>query len=91
MEKLFIPESCVMESQSMVIRNEGDVEIINKLIPAAIYSTKGSILYRNSSSSVMFRDICAERGHVELETGSLVSESVTGASARIFGGDLTVR
>jgi len=91
MEKLFIPESCVMESQSMVIRNEGDVEIINKLIPAAIYSTKGSILYRNSSSSVMFRDICAERGHVELETGSLVSESVTGASARILCGDLTVR
>ena len=90
MEKLFIPESCVMAGASMVIRNDGDVEIINKLVPASIISEKGSILYRNGEVAVNCGEIKAENGALTLETGPLNCETISADSARIQCGDLAV-
>ena len=90
MEKLIIPNGCVIQGDIAAISNEGDIEIAGELVPTILNSGKGDIQITTERDNTRIEKVIAQNGRVEIQARSLSLGEITAQSVQLKTSDLTI-
>lgn len=80
MEKLFIPQNCLIEGSISNVSNDGDIQLENGVAPSRITSHDGSIRITRMGEGTICETFMAPNGEIDIQGDSLKIDNLVAKS-----------